>query len=672
MQPPEGLDRPPGIPHPSIEGTGVGLGREGALVRVRGPPAPLRDGLEPRRPPGEIAVAAENGSAGLTESRGAMLRNPDPVVWAVAGSAALVGALGVIGTDALWLVPLGHEIAHGHLPSSIPFATAPTSGWHNVPAAAELAVLEPLPGARRGPRARRRPSRSCGSRVWRARVRGVRREGSSGTTLAVCGVVLAGSLPAVAVTGISLFSLALFPVLLALLEAETRAPSRRIWLAVPLLAVWGNLHGAAVAGLGLLACYLVLDRARQSWKLAVGVLLSGTLALFLTPALWNTPAYYRGVFRSEPARAGEGLWAPLGLGGFGVVLIVTAVVLAACAVRGGRRVVRLWEALALAGLVVGTIEVARNGTWLLFVLAYPAARALDLRGLPRRLLVGIAVVSGIVALSLLVGGPRDPGSETLARLAAHEGRPVLAQAVLGQQVALLHGKVWVDNPIDAFRRPDQRLYLDWADGRPSGAAAVSNAGARARYGGLESGGGRGLGSPACARCPRLEGRPVRATAEAELRRAPAWPPSSAVGSGRGYPVSGAARDRDHDHDHGPWPRPWSSSFCFGGPLLSPARGCGGLGAQPAPPVTTAVLVVLPAPIVACVPDELKPPVAENVALKLPRNRAPPPRPPTRKPWTLPFTSTAPSVAWKWPGVGGVAVPAIWRSPVSDPAFVVES
>ncbi len=208
----------------------------------------------------------------------------------------------------------------------------------------------------------------------------------------------------------------------------------------------------------------------------MGVLLSGTLALFLTPALWNTPAYYRGVFRSEPARAGEGLWAPLGLGGFGVVLIVTAVVLAACAVRGGRRVVRLWEALALAGLVVGTIEVARNGTWLLFVLAYPAARALDLRGLPRRLLVGIAVVSGIVALSLLVGGPRDPGSETLARLAAHEGRPVLAQAVLGQQVALLHGKVWVDNPIDAFRRPDQRLYLDWADGRPSGAAAVSNAG----------------------------------------------------------------------------------------------------------------------------------------------------------------------------------------------------
>ncbi len=403
-----------------------------------------------------------------------MLRNPDPVAWAVAGLAALVGALGVIGTDALWLVPLGHEIAHGHLPSSIPFATAPTSGWHNVPAAAELlfwCLYQALGGARGLVLAQAAAAAvGFGSLAW-----GVRREGSSGTTLAICGVALVGALPAVAVTGISLFSLALFPVLLALLETETRAPSRRIWLAVPLLAVWGNLHGAVLGGLALLACYLVFERGRRSWRLAVGVLASATLALFLTPALWNTPAYYRGVLRSEPARTGEGLWVPLGTGGFSVVLVVTAIVLAACVVHGGRRGLRLWEGVAVAGLVLATIEVARNGTWLLFVLAYPAARGLHLRGLGKRLLLGIAVVSGVSALALIVRGPPDPGSVPLARLAAHDGRPVLAQAVLGQQVALLHGKVWVDNPIDAFRRPDQRLYLDWAAGRRSGAMAVLHA-----------------------------------------------------------------------------------------------------------------------------------------------------------------------------------------------------
>jgi hypothetical protein len=54
---------------------------------------------------------------------------------------------------------------------------------------------------------------------------------------------------------------------------------------------------------------------------------------------------------------------------------------------------------------------------------------------------------------------------------------VLAEAFLGQQVVLAGGRVWVENPIDAFRRTDQRLYLDWLAARPSGDRAV----ARARY-----------------------------------------------------------------------------------------------------------------------------------------------------------------------------------------------
>ena len=403
-----------------------------------------------------------------------MLRNPDPVVAAVAALAGLAGALGVIGADALWLVPLGHEIAHGHLPSSIAFASAPSAGWHNVPAAAELlfwAAYRVLGGAR-GLVVAQALAATVGmsALAW-----GLRREATSGTTLAVCGVVIAGALPAFVVTGVSLFSLAFFPVLLALLEAETLAPSRRIWLAVPLLAVWGNLHGGVLAGLALLACYLLFERARRSLKLTAAVFASGTLALFLTPALWNTPAYYRGVLDSEPARAGEGLWTRLGVGGFDLVLIAAVVLLVVFAARGGLRQIHPWEGVAIAGLVLGTVGVARNGTWLLFVLAYPAARGLRLGMARPRLLVGIAAASGFAALALLVRGPRDPGAAALAAVAAAGGRTVLAQAILGQQVALANGRVWMDNPIDAFRRPDQRLYLDWAAGRPSGAAAVSHA-----------------------------------------------------------------------------------------------------------------------------------------------------------------------------------------------------
>jgi hypothetical protein len=49
---------------------------------------------------------------------------------------------------------------------------------------------------------------------------------------------------------------------------------------------------------------------------------------------------------------------------------------------------------------------------------------------------------------------------------------VLAEAILGQQVALAGGRVWVSNPIDAFRRADQRTYLDWLQGRPGGDEAL--------------------------------------------------------------------------------------------------------------------------------------------------------------------------------------------------------
>src|SRR5262249_52258285 len=59
-------------------------------------------------------------------------------VWLVAAVAAFVASLGVIGADALWLLPLGDQIAHGHLPGLVPYAVAPTGGWHNVPAGAEL------------------------------------------------------------------------------------------------------------------------------------------------------------------------------------------------------------------------------------------------------------------------------------------------------------------------------------------------------------------------------------------------------------------------------------------------------------------------------------------------------------------------------------------------------
>src|SRR5206468_151568 len=158
-----------------------------------------------------------------------------------------------------------------------------------------------------------------------------------------------------------LFSLVLFCALLLLLRTEAAAPSRRIWLLVPLIALWANLHGAVLVGLAVAAAYLLLDRVRCDRLLAGAVLCCSALALFLTPALGSSGDYYLGVLRSEAAQRGEGMWAPLSLHApFDVAFIVFGVPLLFFALRSG---LRLWELVCAAAFVALTLHASRNAIW---------------------------------------------------------------------------------------------------------------------------------------------------------------------------------------------------------------------------------------------------------------------------------------------------------------------
>ena len=90
-----------------------------------------------------------------------------------------------------------------------------------------------------------------------------------------------------------------------------------------------------------------------------------------------------------------------------------------------------------------TIHVARNGTWLLFLVAYPAARGLRLGSPKPRLLGFAAAIVGAGALVGIARGPLAPASAALAQLAARSHEPVLATSLLGQQVVADGGRVWV-------------------------------------------------------------------------------------------------------------------------------------------------------------------------------------------------------------------------------------
>jgi hypothetical protein len=393
----------------------------------------------------------------------------------VAVIVALAALLGKIGADARWLAALGHVIvARGSIPSGVPFAAAPTAHWPNALVLAEL-IFDGLERAF-GDRGLMLAQLAAVAAAVTVLARDARAGGASAPRVSGTLLLMAiGALPSLAIARVQMFSLLLFPVVLMLLRSETRSPSRRIWLMVPILGLWSNLHGAALLGLAVVLAYLLLARLRRQRATAIGVALASTLALCLTPALGGTVRYYHGLLSNVAAQTGQGMWGPLSLHApLDLVLLAAALTLGARVWRGRSRLA-LWEWAVIAALAVATLKASRDGVWLLFFLVAPAARA----DASRRTWDGLVPVAATAALALIafsvIRGPGTQGATkalvTRAIALAH-GSPMLAADGIDEQVALAGGRIWIGNPIDAFPRPDQAAYLDWVDGRPDGRRAL--------------------------------------------------------------------------------------------------------------------------------------------------------------------------------------------------------
>jgi hypothetical protein len=135
----------------------------------------------------------------------------------------------------------------------------------------------------------------------------------------------------------------------------------------------------------------------------------------------------------------------------------------------------LWELIVLAVLAVATLEASRAGVWLLFFLAVPAARGFRVEALWTWVMPPVAALASVILVLSIVRGPIEngAGNALLARaISLADGTPVLADDLIGEQVALAHGRVWVSDPIDAFSHQDQSTYLDWFQGFSSGLRAI--------------------------------------------------------------------------------------------------------------------------------------------------------------------------------------------------------
>ncbi|GGN09592.1 hypothetical protein GCM10009721_41860 [Terrabacter tumescens] len=392
--------------------------------------------------------------------------------------AVLASAITVVGSDALWLSAMGDHIRRrGSIPTGIPFAAAPSTNWVNTTVLGQMTFSVIHAAGSLGPVVAQIVAVTVTLAILAADA--TWRRATPVATAAVIVAVSLGAVTALFIARAQLLSLVPYALLLVLIRRQHDRPTNAIWWAVPLVAFWGNLHGAVLAGVAVLGCYLTVSRLRMSPRTAVGVGVASLAAICLNPGLLDAPRYYLGVLGGAATSDDSGMWSRLSLANpFDVLLLISATALAVLAL--GRRL-PWWEYAAALGLVVATLSSARHGIWLLLFLAVPAATRVrtpfkDPQPPPARsrwTLMVLPVVGLLGAAALLAA--RAPSFRAADMEAARitemsAGRTVLAPEPLAESLAVAGARVWASNPLDAFAHADQTAYLAFMAGDSQGAA----------------------------------------------------------------------------------------------------------------------------------------------------------------------------------------------------------
>ena len=190
-----------------------------------------------------------------------------------------------------------------------------------------------------------------------------RRRGASALRIAPFALLPGGFLTSFVRTQV--FSQLLFVGLLALLASESRRPTRRVYLALPLLALWANLHGAVVVGAALVTllglCELV---GRRGAVRALALVALPWACVLATPYGLSVAGYYRETLTNPLFRAALTEWqpptllSPVGLPAF----VLAAAVVAALAARA--RLLTPFERGALVLTALGALVAVRSIVWL--------------------------------------------------------------------------------------------------------------------------------------------------------------------------------------------------------------------------------------------------------------------------------------------------------------------
>jgi hypothetical protein len=210
----------------------------------------------------------------------------------------------------------------------------------------------------------------------------------------------------------------LFAVVLALLLADVRRPSRRVYLVFPVLVLWANVHGSVVLGAALVALRgLVLAwsalRQRDLVPRAAALVLAPWLCALASPYALVLPGYYRRLFDNPILAHSVSEWGPSSIRQQPVFFILLLAVLW-LASRWSRALTPfaqlvLWVT-ALAGLLA-----LRNQVWFALSAAAVVPAAFDAAWRPaattrRRSLNVVLATTLIVAAAVLIGRDASRGA----------------------------------------------------------------------------------------------------------------------------------------------------------------------------------------------------------------------------------------------------------------------
>jgi hypothetical protein len=243
-----------------------------------------------------------------------------------------------------------------------------------------------------------------------------RRRGASAKSVALVGAVTMLLAPWALQMRAQSLAMPFFVLVVWLLAADSRRPSSRVYLVLPLLVLWANVHGTVVLGAGLVALRGVTvaagglrGREGAPWKLRAALLIAAPWpCLLASPYGLDLVGYYVQMLLDPTLRGFVHEWGPSQLSARTAPFYLLAFASVWLVARHGERLTG-FERAALLVALAGGITAIRSIVWFALAALVLLPPAVDgaLASRPARRLgvrraLAVVALAGVLAAALAV------------------------------------------------------------------------------------------------------------------------------------------------------------------------------------------------------------------------------------------------------------------------------